>query len=123
MAKKNIYDIATENGFKVVAAYVKPQKHGGEYSYLRVASHTWPYLAITYKRTTVIASGCGERRYSLFDSKPVIFSESMNPKNLPADRIAQAAKTFADAEQLMLDLKKFNPVLPPWKEYEEPGDC
>lgn len=118
----NIYDIATENGFRVITAYAKKTKHEGEYSYLKVASHTWPHLVITYERTTVITSERGERRYSLFDSKPEIVSESMNAKNIPVEWISQAAKAFTDAEKLMLDLKKFNPVLPPWREHEEPGD-
>ena len=116
MTKKTIYDIASENDFKVFVAYVKPQKHGGEYSYLRIYSQTWPYIVLTYKRTTAIK----ERRYSLFESKPEVFSESIDPTNIPVERIAQAAKSFADAANIMKVLKELNPDLPSWREHEEP---
>jgi hypothetical protein len=62
----------------------------------------------------------GTLRYSLFDSDPEIFSSEIDSRNIPATRIMQAAKAFADAERLMLNLKKINPILPPWREHEEP---
>lgn len=121
---KSVYDIAAENDFKIVTAYTKTQNHGGEYSYLRVVSKTWPYIVLTYKGMSLVKSArMGTLRYSLFDSDPEIFSSEIDPKNIPAKRMTQAAKAFADAKRLMLNLKKFNPVLPPWREYEEPGDC
>lgn len=120
---KSVYDIAAENDFKIITAYAKPQKHGGEYSYLRMYSRTWPYIVLTYQGTTLIVSErTGVQKRSLYDSEPEIFSESID-KKIPANKIAQAAKAFADANNIMLDLKKFNPVLPPWCEHEEPGDC
>ena len=119
---KSVYDIAAENDFKIVTAYTKTQNHGGEYSYLRMYSRTWPYLVLTYQGMTRIASERkGVQKRSLYDSEPEIFSESID-KKIPANKIAQAAKAFADVNNIMLDLKKFNPVLPAWKEYEEPGD-
>lgn len=119
---KSVYDIAVENDFKIVTAYTKTQNHGGEYSYLRVVSKMWPHIVLTYKGMSLIKSArMGTLRYSLFDSDPEIFSESID-KKIPANKIAQAAKAFADVNNIMLDLKKFNPVLPAWKEYEEPGD-
>lgn len=120
---KSVYDIAAENDFKIVTAYTKTQNHGGEYSYLRVVSQTWPYIVLTYKRMSLIKSErMGTLRYSLFDSDPEIFSSEIDPQNIPAKRMTQAAKAFADAKRLMSNLKKFNPVLPPWREYEETGD-
>ena len=59
----------------------------------------------------------------MYDTEPDIFSEGIDTKNIPAARIAQAAKAFADANNIMLDLKELNPALPPWREYEETGDC
>lgn len=56
MTKKTIHDIANKNNFKIITAYAKPQKHGGEYSYLRMYSRTWPYLVLTYQGMTRIAS-------------------------------------------------------------------
>lgn len=121
---KSVYDIAAENDFKIVTAYTKAQNHGGEYSYLRVVSKTWPHIVLTYKGMSLIKSArMGTLRYSLFDSDPEIFSSEIDPKNIPAKRMTQAAKAFADAERLMSNLKKINPVLPPWCEREEPGDC
>lgn len=121
---KSVYDIAAENDFKIVTAYTKTQNHGGEYSYLRVVSQTWPYIVLTYKGMSLIKSArMGTLRYSLFDSDPEIFSSEIDSRNIPATRITQAAKAFADAKRLMSNLKKFNPVLPPWREYEDPGDC
>lgn len=118
---KTVYEIADGNGFTVLGAWTKEQKHGGEYSYARFASTTWPYLVITYKDvTTVKSERMGVLHHALFDSKPDIFSENINSKNIPAERIAQAAKAFADAEKLMSDLKELNPQLPPWHEYEDP---
>lgn len=123
MTKKTIYDIANKNNFKIITAYVKPQKHGGEYSYLRIYSQTWPYIVLTYQGMTLIVSErTGVQKRSLYDSEPEIFSESIN-KKIPANKISQAAKAFADAERLMSNLKKYNPALPPWCEHEEPGDC
>ena len=43
-------------------------------------------------------------------------------KKIPANKIAKAAKAFADADNIMAELKEFDPELPAWKEYEEPGD-
>lgn len=124
MTKKTIYDIANKNNFKIITAYAKPQKHGGEYSYLRMYSRTWPYLVLTYQGMTRIASERkGVQKRSLYDSEPEIFSESIDPKNIPVERIPQAAKVFADANNIMLDLKELNPALPPWREHEESGDC
>lgn len=121
---KSVYDIAAENDFKIVTTYTKTQNHGGEYSYLRVVSQTWPYIVLTYKGMSLIKSArMGTLRYSLFDSDPEIFSSEIDPQNIPAKRMTQAAKAFADAERLMSNLKKYNPVLPPWREHEEPGDC
>mgnify|MGYP001496259416 CR=1 FL=1 len=117
---KTIYDIASENNFKVFAA--KPQKHGGEYSYLRIYSQTWPYIVLTYQGMTIIVSErTGVQKRSLYDSEPEIFSESID-KKIPANKIVQAAKAFADADNIMAELKEFDPELPAWKEYEEPGD-
>lgn len=119
---KTIYDITAENGFKVFAAYVKPQKHGGEYSYLRIYSCTWPHIVLTYQGMTLIVSErTGVQKRSLYDSDPEIFSESID-KKIPANKIAKAAKAFADADNIMAELKEFDPELPAWKEYEEPGD-
>lgn len=121
---KSVYDIAAENDFKIVTAYTKTQNHGGEYSYLRVVSKTWPHIVLTYKGMSLVKSArMGTLRYSLFDSDPEIFSSEIDSRNIPANKIAQAAKAFADAKRLMSNLKKINPVLPPWREYEEPGDC
>lgn len=121
---KSVYDIAAENDFKIVTAYTKTQNHGGEYSYLRVVSKTWPHIVLTYKGMSLIKSArMGTLRYSLFDSDPEIFSSEIDPQNIPAKRMTQAAKVFADAERLMSNLKKINPPLPPWREYEETGDC
>lgn len=122
MTKKTIYDIANKNNFKIITAYAKPQKHGGEYSYLRMYSRTWPYLVLTYQGMTHIASERkGVQKRSLYDSEPEIFSESID-KKIPANKIAKAAKAFADADNIMAELKEFDPELPAWKEYEEPGD-
>lgn len=122
MTKKTIYDIANKNNFKIITAYAKPQKHGGEYSYLRMYSRTWPYLVLTYQGMTRIASERkGVQKRSLYDSEPEIFSESID-KKIPANKIAKAAKAFADADNIMAELKEFDPELPAWKEYEEPGD-
>lgn len=121
---KSVYDIAAENDFKIVTAYTKPQKHGGEYSYLRIYSRTWPYIVLTYQGMTLIVSErTGAQKRSLYDTEPDIFSEGIDTKNIPAARIAQAAKAFADADNIMAELKEFDPELPAWKEYEEPGDC
>lgn len=121
---KSVYDIAAENDFKIVTAYTKTQNHGGEYSYLRVVSKTWPHIVLTYKGMSLVKSArMGTLRYSLFDSGPEIFSSEIDPKNIPAKRMTQAAKAFADAKRLMSNLKKGNPALPPWCEHEEPGDC
>lgn len=122
MTKKTIHDIANKNNFKIITAYAKPQKHGGEYSYLRMYSRTWPYLVLTYQGMTRIASErTGVQKHSLYDSDPEIFSESID-KKISANKIAQAAKAFADADNIMAELKEFDPELPAWKEYEEPGD-
>lgn len=122
MTKKTIHDIANKNNFKIITAYAKPQKHGGEYSYLRMYSRTWPYLVLTYQGMTLIVSErTGVQKRSLYDSDPEIFSESID-KKIPANKIAQAAKAFADADNIMAELKEFDPELPAWKEYEEPGD-
>lgn len=119
---KSVYDIATENDFKIITAYAKPQKHGGEYSYLRIYSCTWPHIVLTYQGMTLIVSErTGVQKRSLYDSDPEIFSESID-KKIPANKIAQAAKAFADADNIMAELKEFDPELPAWKEYEEPGD-
>lgn len=121
---KSVYDIAAENDFKIVTAYTKTQNHGGEYSCLRAVSKTWPYIVLTYKGMSLVKSArMGTLRYSLFDSDPEIFSSEIDPQNIPAKRMTQAAKAFADAKRLMSNLKKFNPALPPWREYEEHGDC
>lgn len=118
---KSVYDIAAENDFKIVKAYAKTQNHGGEYSYLRVVSKTWPHIVLTYKGMSLIKSArMGTLRYSLFDSDPEIFSSEIDPQNIPAKRMTQATKSFADAIRLMSNLKKFNPALPPWREYEDP---
>lgn len=123
MTKKTIYDIANKNNFKIITAYAKPQKHGGEYSYLRIYSRTWPYIVLTYQGMTLIVSErTGVQKRSLYDTEPDIFSEGIDTKNIPAARIAQAAKAFADANNIMAELKEFDPELPAWKEYEEPGD-
>lgn len=120
---KSVYDIAAENDFKIVTAYTKTQNHGGEYSYLRVVSKTWPHIVLTYKGMSLIKSArMGTLRYSLFDSDPEIFSSEIDPQNIPAKRMTQAAKAFADAKRLMSNLKKCNPALPPWREHEEPGN-
>lgn len=117
---KTVYEIAAENGFIVVGAWAKPQKHGNERSYARFGSKTWPYLVITYNGMTATTSEqMGTLYHSLFSSKPKVFSENITPKNIPAERIAQAAKAFADAEKLMSDLKELNPQLPPWRDYED----
>lgn len=87
-------------------------------------SKTWPHIVLTYKGMSLIKSArMGTLRYSLFDSDPEIFSSEIDPKNIPAKRMTQAAKAFADAKRLMSNLKKCNPALPPWREHEEPGDC
>mgnify|MGYP007020962808 CR=1 FL=1 len=120
---KSVYDIAAENDFKIVTVYTKAQNHGGEYSYLRVVSKTWPHIVLTYKGMSLIKSArMGTLRYSLFDSDPEIFSSEIDPQNIPAKRMTQAAKAFADADNIMAELKEFDPELPAWKEYEEPGD-
>lgn len=117
---KSVYDIAAENDFSVITAYAKPQKHGGEYSYLRIYSQTWPYIVLTYQGTTrIVSERAGVQKRSLYDSEPEIFSESID-KKIPANKIAQAAKAFADATNIMKVLKELNPDLPSWREHEDP---
>lgn len=109
-SEKSIYEVANADGFRVVFAGKKATKHDGIYSYVRMVSDAWPHVVLTYK---------GHTRF-IFESKPEIFSECIDPKDIPADRIAQTAKAFADAKNVMEALKESNPELPPWEEQEDP---
>lgn len=118
---KSIYEVATAYNFHVLWAWAKPQKNGGEYSYVRIYSDTWPRLVLTYEGMTVVKSKkMGTINHNLFTYTPDIFSEIMDPKEIPAEHVAEAAKAFHDAKNIMETLKKVNPELPPWEEPEDP---